>query len=384
MPNYGPDLMREVYHKAVPPEFPMSITDWEEQARAKISATNYDYIAGGAGLETTIRANRGAFDRWLIRPRLLKGAEERDLTTNILGTPSAGPFMLAPIGVQSLAHPEAELASARAAAAMGIPFILSTVSSFSMEEVAKVMGDAPRWFQLYITKLPNVVSSFLKRAKDTGYSAIVITVDTPLQGYRPRDLKRGFSPFPHGIGVSNYISDPVFRQMLPENFDEHPRVAGEAYLEHAFYPNLSWHEIDIVRNQTDLPILVKGITHPEDAKMAIEHGAQGIIVSNHGGRQVDGAISTLDALPEICEVISGRVPVIMDSGIRTGGDIFKALALGASAVLIGRPYIYGLAVGGEHGVQQVIRNFMAEFDLELVLSGHCSVAELDRSAVSRA
>ncbi len=381
MSKYGPDLQREVYQREVATEFPMSFGVWEEQAHNILGEAAFDYVAGGAGLEKTMQANLAACDRWRIRPRMLRGAEERNLETSVLGTSSAAPFLLAPVGVQSIVHPEAEVAVARAAAAMGIPFILSTVSSTTIEDVAAAMGNAPHWFQLYPLKLSDVVGSFLKRAEKAGYSAVVVTLDTTLPGYRPRDLRKGYLPFTRGIGVGNFVSDPVFRKLLPDHFEEQPRAAGAAYLEHAFFPGLSWKDIDAIRKQTDLPLLLKGITHPEDAKLALKHDVQGIIVSNHGGRQVDGAIGALDALPEVCEAVQGKIAVLMDSGIRTGGDIFKATALGAAAVLVGRPYVYGLAVGGERGVRQVIRNLMAELDLELVLSGYRSIVELDRSAL---
>jgi lactate 2-monooxygenase len=384
MSRHGLDLQLGVYGAKEPARFPFSFEEWEDRARQVISEGAFGYVAGGAGAEETMRANREAFYRWRIRPRMLRGVSDRDLETTVLGTRSAAPFLLAPIGVQEIIHPEAELAVARAAAATGIPFILSTVSSMTIEQVAEEMEDAPRWFQLYPGKSNEIMSSMLHRAEESGYEAIVVTLDTTMLGFRERDLKNAYLPFLQGKGIANYLSDPAFREGFARDLEKDPQAAVKIFLDIYVNPMLSWDDIAFIREQTSLPILLKGMTHPEDVRAAMEHDIQGIIVSNHGGRQVDGAVAALDVLPEICEVVDGKVPVLLDSGIRRGADVLKALALGASAVLVGRPYAYGLAVGGEAGVAQVIRNLAADVDLELALSGYRSTKEVDRSLLAQA
>ena len=384
MSKHGLDLQLEVYGAQEPARFPFSYEEWEGRARQVLTDGAFGYVAGGAGAEETMRANREAFYRWRIRPRMLQGADDRDLETTVLGTKSSAPFLLAPIGVQEIIHPEADLAAARAAAATGIPFILSTVSSMTIEQVAQAMGDAPRWFQLYPGKSNEIMSSMIHRAEESGYEAIVVTLDTTMLGFRERDLKNSYLPFLQGKGIANYLSDPAFRENFAQDLEKDPRAAVKVFLDIYVNPMLSWKDISFIREQTALPILLKGVTHPEDVRMAMEQDIQGLIVSNHGGRQVDGAVATLDALPEICDIVDEKVPVLLDSGIRRGADVLKALALGASAVLVGRPYAYGLAVGGEDGVEQVIRNLIADVDLELALSGYRSVEEIDCSLVTRA
>ncbi len=374
-------MQLEVYGAREPARFPFSFEEWEDRAREILTEGAFGYVAGGAGAEETARANREAFYRWRLRPRMLRGAVDRDLETTVLGTRSSAPFLLAPIGVQEIVHPDAELAVARAAAATGIPFILSTVSSMTIEQVAQAMGDAPRWFQLYPGKSNEIMSSMICRAEESGYGAIVVTLDTTMLGFRERDLKNSYLPFLQGKGIANYLSDPAFRENFAPDLDKDPQAAVRVFLDIYVNPMLSWGDISFIREQTDLPILLKGVTHPADVRTAMEHDVQGVIVSNHGGRQVDGAIAALDALPEICEVVNEKMPVLLDSGIRRGADVLKALALGASAVLVGRPYAYGLAVGGEAGVEQVIRNLKADVDLELALSGYRSVEEVDSSLI---
>jgi lactate 2-monooxygenase len=326
-----------------------------------------------------MRANREAFYKWRIWPRMLRDVGERDLRTEILGTTLPAPFLLAPIGVLGIAHPDGERAPARAAAATGIPLILSTVSSVPMEEVAAVMGAAPHWFQLYPGTNRDVMSSMVRRAEAAGYSAVVVTLDTTMLGWREVDLQQAYLPFLQGQGLANYFSDPAFRAALPKPPEEDPRSAILYFLSIFVNPRFSWPDIDFLRQQTRLPIVLKGILHPADAALALDHGVDGIIVSNHGGRQVDGATAALDALPLVAEAVAGRGPVLMDSGIRRAADVLKARALGATAVLLGRPYAYALAAAGEAGVRQVIRNLLAELDLELALSGRRSMAEVDRS-----
>jgi lactate 2-monooxygenase len=294
------------------------------------------------------------------------------------------PFLLAPIGVQSILHSEAELATARAAAKTGVPFVLSTVSSVDLETVAAAMGDAPRWFQLYPGRDPDVVRSLIHRAEQAGYSALVVTVDTTMLGWRETDLKHLYLPFLFAEGVANFFTDPAFRSRLPESPEANPMAAIQEFLSVYVNPAFTWDDLAAIRQETQLPLLVKGLTHPEDARLATAAGADAIVVSNHGGRQVDGAVAALDALVEIRDALGPDVPLLFDSGVRHAADILKAIALGADAVLVGRPYAYALAVGGEAGVAELIRQWTADLDLQLALSGRKSVFEIDASYVSRA
>jgi lactate 2-monooxygenase len=375
----GSQVQNAIYAAGEPPG-PVSAEEWEARAEEVLDADAFGYIAGGAGSEATMRANRDAFERCRLRPRMLTGNVERELGVDVLGTRSPAPFFLAPIGILSIAHPEGELAVARAAAAAGIPLILSSAASRSIEEVAEVMGDASRWFQLYWANDREICASFVARAAVAGYSAIVVTVDTLTLGWRPRDLRNAYLPFLSGEGCAQFFSDPVFRSRLRRPPEEDVLTAAATML--ATFPNLAltWDDLAWLREQTRLPLLVKGVLTAEDARRAHDSGVDGVVVSNHGGRQVDGAVASLDALAEVRDVLAE--PVLLDGGIRTGADVLKALALGADAVLLGRPYVYGLAVGGQGGVEAVIRNLMAETDLTLALVGGKSVRELDRSWIA--
>lgn len=387
----------------------------EEQARGRMSEEAFAYIAGGAGEERTMTANRSAFDYWRIVPRYLRDVETRDTAVELIGDTLPAPFLLAPIGVLEMAHEQADRAVARAAAAEGVPFIFSNQASVPMEETAACMGDAPRWFQLYWSKSNEVVASFVERAERCGCSAIAVTLDTTMLGWRPRDLDLAFLPFLRGQGIAQYTSDPVFMRQVADRPDsgrppEAPlnhhsvatafaqarnvpgatwsnlksgraRRAVQHFIETYSRPSLTWDELAFLREHTKLPILLKGILDADNAKRAIDHGIDGIVVSNHGGRQVDGAIATLEALPDIAAAVDGRMKILLDSGIRSGADAFKALALGADAVCIGRPYAYALAIAGEAGVRECLQNFKADFDLTMGLSGCRSIGEIDRSAL---
>jgi lactate 2-monooxygenase len=365
------------------PGLPVSVADLEERAREALSAEAFGYVAGGAGSERTMRANLQAFERWEIVPRMLRDVSVRDLSTSVLGTALPAPVMLAPVGVQSIVHPEGELAVGRAAASQGVPVILSTAASHTLEEVAEAMGQASRWFQLYWPKDRDLASSFLGRAEQAGFGAIVVTLDTWLLGWRPRDLQHAYLPFLKGEGVANYFSDPVFRAALEKAPEQDPGPAIGHWANQFANPSVTWADLAWLRDQTRLPIVLKGILHPEDGRRAVQEGVDGLIVSNHGGRQVDGAIGALDALPEVREAV-GDLPVLFDSGIRTGADVLKALALGADAVCLGRPYIWGLALEGRPGVEGVLRCLFAELDLTLALSGYSAISQLDRSSLNRA
>jgi lactate 2-monooxygenase len=396
---------------------PVATDALEKRARKSMSRRASAYIAGGAGLESTIDANRAAFERWRIVPRMLRDVAERDTSVELFSRKLESPFLLAPIGVLEMAHKDADLAVARAAAAEGVPMIFSNQASVAMEDCARAMGNAPRWFQLYWSTSNELVASFVRRAAACGCEAIVVTLDTTLFGWRPRDLDLAFLPFALGKGIAQYTSDPVFNRLVDETgagstagsdrptlaavrslialarrypgpfwanlTSPRPRAAVRLFLEIYSRPSLTWDDLSFVRGLTELPLLLKGVLDPADARRAVGHGADGLIVSNHGGRQVDGAIAAIDALPAIVEAVAGDVPVLLDSGVRGGADAFKALALGARAVLIGRPYAYGLGIAGELGVREVIRNLRAEFDLTLGLAGCTSVVEITPDRVVR-
>ena len=337
---------------------------------------------GGAGTGATMRANLEAFRRWQLVPRMLRDVSHRDLRTTVLGTEMAAPVMLAPVGVQTILHADGELASARAAAAVGLPVIASTAAAQSMEDVARAAGDSPRWFQLYQPKDDEITKSFISRAERAGYSAIVVTLDSTLLGWRPADLTRAYLPFLQGTGLAQYLTDDVFRARLARSPEEDPQAAVAEWVQ-VINKIVTWDDIDFLRSLTSLPIVLKGILHADDARLAREHSVDAVIVSNHGGRQVDGAVGALDALPPVVDAVGGDMPVLFDSGIRCGADIAKALALGAEAVLLGRPYLWGLALDGQAGVETVLRAILAELDLTLALSGYCTPRELTSASLSR-
>ncbi|MBB3038043.1 lactate 2-monooxygenase [Hoyosella altamirensis] len=415
----GRERQNRIYRDGVSglvPNIPTDPQTLEKAAADALPEKAFAYLAGGAGSEATMRANRAAFESWSIVPRVLRNVAERDLSTEIFGRRLPAPLALAPIGVLELAHEEADLAVARAAAATGVPFIFSNQASVPMEDTADVMGDAPRWFQLYWSTNDDLVASFVERAEKCGADAIAVTLDTTMLGWRPRDLNLGSLPFSQGQGIAQYTSDPVFARMvkqrivservgkpdvkitrstvktlinmthhypgkfLPNLLSAQPRTAVETFLETYSRPSLTWDDIAKLREMTKLPILLKGVLHPDDARQAADLGVDGIVVSNHGGRQVDGSVASLAALPDVAEA-AGGLTVVFDSGIRTGADIFKALALGADLVLIGRPYVWGLALEGERGVEDVIRNLIAEFDLTVGLSGLRSVEQITTDAL---
>lgn len=394
------------------PMVPVSPRELEDKASHAMGRKAAGYVIGGAGMEATMAANRAAFDRHHLVPRVLRDVARRDLSVELFGRRHRAPLLLAPIGVLELVHPEADLAVARAAAGQGIGFVFSSQASVQMEECAAAMGDAPRWFQLYWSSDDDVVRSFVSRAEACGAEAIVVTLDTTLLGWRPRDLDLGYLPFMRGLGLAQYLSDPAFLAKVPATPSESPfrpkglgivrtalslRRKGRQYgldmtrmraaVAHftATYsrPDLNWDDIARLRGMTSLPILLKGVRHAADARMAAEHGVDGIVVSNHGGRQVDGEPGTLDLLAAAVDA-AGSMPVLVDSGVRSGADVLKALAVGARAVLIGRPYAYGLALGGEEGVREVIANIVAELDLSLALCGLTDIAGADRSILAQA
>ncbi len=363
---------------------PADLSQLEAQAAKVLGPEALAYILAGAGSAGTTRANAAAFGRWGVKRRKGRKPRKVDLTTTILGTKMPAPVLFAPVGVQTLAHPDGDLASARAAAELGLTYVHSTQAAYPMEELAAANGNGSRWYQLYWPKDDELTVSFLRRAKAAGYSHLVITLDTTLLGWRPRDLDRGYSPFLENKGIANYTSDPVFQRKLAAPADVAPLPAGVAFAGVFQNPGLSWKQLPLIRANWDGPILLKGIQSPLDAKLAVEHEIDGIVVSNHGGRQVDGAVASLDALRPIVRAVGDQMPVLFDSGIRTGRDAFKALALGADAVLIGRPYLYGLALGGQAGTRTVMRSLVEELRAEVRKAGRKSHRSLSRSSLTRA
>jgi isopentenyl diphosphate isomerase/L-lactate dehydrogenase-like FMN-dependent dehydrogenase len=363
------------------PELPISIEELEAAARDELAPAAYDYVAGSAGSEVTARDNLRAFDRWQLLPRQMRAVEERDHAVEILGTSTAAPVMLAPVGMLGAVHEEAEIAVGRAAAALKLPMVLSTVSSRSMEQVADAMGDAPRWFQLYWPRSEAVTRSLLGRAEAAGYSAIVLTVDTRAMAWRERDLQRAYLPALEGDGLANYFTDPAFAEELGCSPADNPQAAVLHWARNMGTLSHTWEDFGTLREMTSLPIVLKGILHPADARLALEHGADGIVVSNHGGRQVDGAVAALDALPSVVAAVDGGAPVLFDSGIRRGADIVKALALGAEAVLVGRPWVWGLALAGRDGVKTVLQRILADYDLTMMMTGYTRPGQLSTNAV---
>jgi lactate 2-monooxygenase len=365
------------------PPFTTDATRLEDSAARVLESGPFGYVAGSAGSGATARANREAFDRWKLVPRMLTDSTERDLSTSVLQTPMPAPVMLAPVGVQSIVHPDAELATARAAAALRVPMILSTASSSTIEEVAEANGAGPRWFQLYWPTEPDVCASFLSRAKNAGYETLVVTLDTWTLSWRPSDLDQSFLPFLNGDGLAVPFSDPAFRSLLEKSPEDDKPAAILRWISMVTGTDKSWDQLSFLREHWEGPIVLKGIQHVDDARRAVDAGMDGIVVSNHGGRQVDGAVGALETLPGIAGAVGDRIEVLFDSGVRTGADVIKALALGAKAVLLGRPYVYGLAHAGEEGVRHVVRSVLADLDLTMGLSGHRSVTDLTPGALVR-
>ncbi|HEY8307505.1 MAG TPA: alpha-hydroxy-acid oxidizing protein [Lapillicoccus sp.] len=428
-PAFGPGRIRQnaIYRAGAlgrRPRVPTDPNGLERAARRAMSGDAWAYVAGGAGDGATMRANRAAFDRWALVPRMLRDVSSRDLSVSLLGMRLPAPLLVAPIGAAGLVRRGADEMVGAAATAVGLPYILSSQGSSPMEATARAMGEGTRWYQLYWSTDEALVDSFIGRAEAMGASALVVTLDTTMLGWRPQDLNRGSLPFARGIGIAQYTSDPRFRELvrervaagaglsaprprptpgalrtlasmareLPGGFVDnvrspHTRAAVETFLAIYSKPSLSWDDLATLRSRTRLPVLLKGILHPDDALRAVELGVAGLLVSNHGGRQVDGAIGALDALVDVVAALGGAgstsVPVILDSGVRSGVDIVKALALGAAAVTVGRPHVYGLALDGSAGVQAVLDNLVAELDLTLGLIGMRSIAELSPAALRR-
>ncbi|MCF8587380.1 alpha-hydroxy-acid oxidizing protein [Gordonia liuliyuniae] len=422
--NYGRARQNEIYRAGVhgrTPSVPTDFATLEKRAKAKMSARGWAYIAGGAGEGRTMAANRAALDRWAIVPRMLRDTSDRNLEIELFGQTLPAPVLFSPVGAGALAHDRADIHIGHAAAELGLPYIFSNQGCAPMEDVAAEMDSvsrgAPRWFQLYWSTDDRLVRSLVSRAEQSGAAAIAVTLDTTMLGWRPQDLNLGSLPFARAEGIDQYTSDPSFWEIVAERLKDavsekpevsigaiktlfsiaknvpgdirrnltapEPRAAVETFLDIYSRPTLSWTDIVTLRDMTSLPIVLKGVLHPDDARKAVDVGVDGIIVSNHGGRQVDGSISSADALVDVADAVEGRVKVLVDSGFYTGADVFKALALGADAVCIGRPHMYGLALAGAAGARDAVANIVAELDLTLGLSGQTDVRTLDRSVLKK-
>ncbi|RDV28340.1 alpha-hydroxy-acid oxidizing protein [Lysinibacillus capsici] len=353
--------------------FPICFADLEKAVAKKIEAGPFGYIRSGAGGEQTLRNNRAAFEKYSIVPRFLNDVSNVDTSIHLFGKTYPTPLLFAPVGMNGMVHDDGELAVVRAAQNLNIPYIQSTVSTYALEEVAQAAPSATKWFQLYWSTNEEIAFSMAVRAEAAGFEAIVLTVDTVMLGWREEDVRNQFSPLKLGYARGNYMNDPVFTATLPDDSFE-SYVQG--VLQNVFHPTLNWEHVRELKKRTNLPILLKGILHPEDAKHAIDNGIDGIIVSNHGGRQLDGVIGSLDALPAIVKVVNGQIPIILDSGVYRGMDALKALALGANAVAIGRPFVYGLALEGQQGVEKVMTNLYDELKVSIALAGATSVKGL--------
>ncbi|MCV7347609.1 lactate 2-monooxygenase [Mycolicibacterium rhodesiae] len=363
------------------PSLPMSFDELEARAAQALPQSIWSYVAGGAGDERTQRVNVSAFEQWGLIPRMLVGATERDLSVELWGRRWPAPVFMAPIGVIGLCTQDhhGDLAAARAAARTGVPMCVSTLTMDPLEDVAAEFGDTPGLFQLYTPTDREMAESFVRRAEAAGYTGIVVTLDTWVPGWRPRDLSTANFPQLRGMCLSNYISDPVFRAKVDADIDADPRNAVLAWVSN-FGNSLTWDDLTWLRSLTSLPLILKGICHPDDARRAIDAGVDGIYCSNHGGRQANGGVPAIDCLPDVVAA-AGDVPVLFDSGIRSGADIVKALALGAKAVGIGRPYAYGAALAGTDGIVHVLRSLLAETDLIMAIDGYPTLGDLTPDAL---
>ncbi|KAI3331909.1 FMN-dependent dehydrogenase [Xylariaceae sp. AK1471] len=387
--NYQTEIYTRGILQGVLPPLTTDPNKLRLHAKDAMSAEAYNYIAGGAGEGATMDANRLAFRQWKIVPRMMRPNAPRDLKVNLFGEEYDCPVLVAPVGAQEVYHKDKETGTAAACAELNVPFIMSTASTSSIHEVAAASGNHPRWFQLYWPMDDEITASILSTAKAAGFKVLVVTVDTACMAWRPADLDAAFIPFMKGQGNTVGFSDPVFRRKFAERSDgatpeDNPLLAAKYWLGEAFSGDSHpWEHLEVIKKHWDGPIVLKGIQHPEDAVLALQHGVDGIIVSNHGGRQVDGAVGSLDMLPEIVEAVGDKMTVLFDSGIRTGADIVKALALGAKAVLLGRPVMYGLGIAGKEGAKHVLASLLADLDGTMALAGIKSVTHLSQTTLKK-
>ncbi|MGO9509396.1 MAG: lactate 2-monooxygenase [Mycobacterium sp.] len=382
---YG-DYQNEIYFQGLMgrvPSLPMVFAELEARAELALPPSVWSYVAGGAGDERTQRVNREAFDRWGLMPRMFVGATQRDLSVEMFDLTLPSPLFMAPIGVIGLCAQDGhgDLATARAAARSGVPMVGSTLTVDPMEDLAAEFGDTPGFFQLYPPTDREVAASLVNRAEAAGFKGIVVTLDTWVTGWRPRDLSTANFPQLRGHCLANYFSDPVFRASLQRTPEEDLQGATLRWAQ-IFGGPLTWDDLSWLRSLTDLPLILKGICHPDDARRAKDGGVDGIYCSTHGGRQANGGLPAIDCLPGVVEAADG-LPVLFDSGIRSGADVIKALALGATAVGVGRPYAYGLALGGVDGIVHVLRMMLAEADLIMAVDGYPALKDLTPETLRR-
>ncbi|RFU82255.1 lactate 2-monooxygenase [Streptomyces triticagri] len=376
----------EIYFEGlggVVPKYPMTAAELASRAEAAMPPSVWSYVAGGAGDERTQDANARAFDGWGLVPRMFVGAVERDLSVDLFGMHLPSPLFMAPVGVLGICAQDGhgDLATARAAARTGAPMVASTLSVDPLEQVAPELGDTPGFFQLYTPTDRDLAASLVRRAEAAGFRGIVVTLDTWITGWRPRDLATSNFPQLRGHCLANYFSDPVFRGLLDAPVEEDPGAAILRWVS-VFGNPLTWDDLPWLRSLTELPLIVKGLQHPDDVRRAKDGGVDGIYCSNHGGRQANGGLPALDALPAVVDA-AGELPVLFDSGVRSGADVVKALALGATAVGVGRPYVHGLALGGTDGVVHVLRTLLAEADLIMAVDGYPTLGDLTPDALRR-
>ncbi len=385
MPAFG-DFQNEIYFaglRGVRPKLPVDYETLVARARAALPEGTLTYVEGGCGNEHTQRGNVTAFERWGLLPRMMVDCSVRDLSLDLFGLRLPSPLFMAPIGVIGLCAQDGhgDIAAAKASAASGVPFMVSTLANDPMEEVAKHLGDTPAFFQLYTPKDTAVAESLVRRAEAAGFKALVVTLDTWLTGWRPRDLNVSNFPQLRGHALANYVSDPAFRASLTRPPEEDGAAVVQQWAR-IFGKPLTWADLPWLRSLTKLPLILKGICHPDDARRAIDGGVDGLYCSNHGGRQANGGLAAIDMLPAVVKA-AGDVPVLFDSGVRSGTDMVKALALGARAVGIGRPYAYGLALDGVDGIVHVLRSVLAEADLLMAVDGYPTLADLTPAALMR-
>ncbi len=386
MPHYG-DYQNAIYFaglSGIVPEWPVDHAGLRARAEAHWPAAVRDYVQGGCGDEATQDGNAAAFDHWGMTPRMMVDTSARDLATTLFGHRLPSPLFMAPIGVNGICTDDGhgDLAAARASNVTGVPFCASTLANDPLEDVRAACGAAPALFQLYTPREPDVAASLVARAEAAGYAAIVVTLDTWVTGWRPRDLNTGNFPQLRGAVLANYFTDPAFRALLARPPEEDCQAAIMTWAA-TFGRVLTWNDMTWLRSLTSLPIILKGICHPDDARRAIDAGADGIYVSNHGGRQANGGVAAIDHLPAVVEAVAGRVPVLFDSGVRSGTDMVKAIALGADLVGLGRPYCYGLALGGAEGCAHVLKCVLAEADLLMAVNGWPTLAAVRAAGAIR-
>lgn len=385
MAHYG-DLQNEIYNaglSGVLPDYPVDFATLEKRAQQALSPSMLSYVQGGCGDEHTQQSNAGAFHHWGMVPRMMVDCSERDLSINLFGLKLPSPIFMAPIGVNGeiTQDRKGDVAAAQASSATGVPFCASTLSNTPLEDVVKAGGETPGFFQLYTPRDEKLTESLVQRAQKAGFKALVVTLDTWLTGWRPRDLNSSNFPQLRGKVLENYFSDPVFQKMLDKPPLDDPGAAVAAWAS-TFGKVLTWDHIAWLRGMTDLPIVLKGICHGDDARKAVDCGVDAIYCSNHGGRQANGGIAAIDMLPDVVAG-AGDTPVLFDSGIRSGSDVIKAIALGATAVGIGRPYAYGLAIGGAEGATHVLRSILAEADLLMAVNGYPTLKAVREAGAQR-